>query len=155
VYLYVLAEQHITQNQTHFLIAFGCMYPGCEQRFTVRSNAKRHLKTHGIDPSTIKSQPTPFIVNFDNPIVHSVGTRLRNPKRIKWIPSSILPYNNARKLHSDSLSASEGEYEEDDGAIIEASGPLPQVFSPSNDASEARDNASEEDGSGGHPYHPI
>lgn len=129
---------------------FGCSF--CDRTFTVQSNAKRHLKgVHHIDPSTIRSDMPQFVVNFDNPIIHTVGTRLRNPKRIRWIPTSLGSYKNTGKL--DSRSSSEDDYDDNNDIIIATSNTLPQAVSPSEDGSEAR-STYDSDESAGHPYHP-
>ncbi|GAW08919.1 c2h2 conidiation transcription factor [Lentinula edodes] len=41
-------KTHMNAHNNHK--PFSCAYPGCERTFTVRSNAKRHLRTHGIHP---------------------------------------------------------------------------------------------------------
>ncbi|OAX41628.1 hypothetical protein K503DRAFT_685048 [Rhizopogon vinicolor AM-OR11-026] len=70
---------------------FKCPVSSCDKRFAVRSNAKRHLKTHGINPSLIEgpSQGSNFTVGFEEPLVnhhvHDVG---RPPTRLRWIPHS-------------------------------------------------------------------
>ncbi|KAJ8596188.1 hypothetical protein M405DRAFT_726757 [Rhizopogon salebrosus TDB-379] len=71
---------------------FKCPVPSCDKRFAVRSNAKRHLKTHGINPSLIEG-PSPgsnFIVGFEEPLVnHHVHDIGRSPTRLRWISHSL------------------------------------------------------------------
>lgn len=123
---------------------YACIFPGCEQRFTVRSNAKRHLRVHGVDPSEIRPGPTPYIVNFNDPIiVHSVDTHISHPKRIRWVASSLKAYGNTGNLLRDASSEEDDEY--DDGAIMVASNSPPEVVSPSDSSS----------GEASQPYHPI
>ncbi|KAG0706956.1 hypothetical protein DFH29DRAFT_1018529 [Suillus ampliporus] len=71
---------------------YKCPVPSCDKHFAVRSNAKRHLKTHGINPSLIEgpSQGSNFTVGFEEPLVnhhvHDVG---RPPTRLRWMPHSL------------------------------------------------------------------
>jgi hypothetical protein len=74
------------------LTAFKCPVPSCDRHFAVRSNAKRHLKTHGINPSLMEgpSQGTNFMVGFEEPLVnHHVHDAGRPPTRLRWIPHSL------------------------------------------------------------------
>ncbi|KAH7927964.1 hypothetical protein BV22DRAFT_1005884 [Leucogyrophana mollusca] len=67
---------------------FKCSVPTCSKTFTVRSNARRHLQTHGINPSTYDPLPpsSPFSVDFEEPIVTHIHDRGRRPTTIKWVP---------------------------------------------------------------------
>ena len=51
------------------LAAFPCGFPGCTRSFGVRSNAKRHLRTHGVipTPATNPNSDAPYIVDFYTP----------------------------------------------------------------------------------------
>ena len=52
--------------------AYPCGFPGCTRSFGVRSNAKRHLRTHGVIPApAINSNSTdaPYIVGFCPPMI--------------------------------------------------------------------------------------
>ncbi|KAG8217001.1 hypothetical protein J3R82DRAFT_7315 [Butyriboletus roseoflavus] len=52
---------------------FKCVVANCEKSFAVRSNAKRHLRTHGINPSSFDLLSTPhFAVGFEEPMVTQV-----------------------------------------------------------------------------------
>jgi hypothetical protein len=56
-------------------IAYPCPYPGCNRSFGVRSNAKRHLRTHGvIPPQSTGTQP--YVVDFSTPMVLEQDGRL-------------------------------------------------------------------------------
>lgn len=71
---------------------YKCPVPSCDRHFAVRSNAKRHLKTHGINPSLMEgpSQGTNFMVGFEEPLVnHHVHDAGRPPTRLRWIPHSL------------------------------------------------------------------
>lgn len=73
--------------------AYKCPVPSCDRHFAVRSNAKRHLKTHGINPSLMEgpSQGTNFMVGFEEPLVnHHVHDSGRPPTRLRWIPHSLV-----------------------------------------------------------------
>ena len=51
--------------------AYACGFPGCTRFFGVRSNAKRHLRTHGIIPASAanpSSIEAPYIVGFCPPM---------------------------------------------------------------------------------------
>lgn len=63
------------------------MVPGCDKSFAVRSNAKRHLRTHGINPSSPEVLARPrFTVGFEEPMVTQVHDAGRQPSRYRWIP---------------------------------------------------------------------
>ena len=54
------------------LTAYPCGFPGCTRSFGVRSNAKRHLRTHGVIPTPAtnsNSTDAPYIVGFCPPII--------------------------------------------------------------------------------------
>ncbi|KAL4262992.1 C2H2-type domain-containing protein [Pleurotus pulmonarius] len=68
---------------------FRCSFPGCGKRFTVASNAKRHLRTHGVLP-TPSDDPTPYNVGFTAPVVlshpHSVDdSAAARPVQLYWV----------------------------------------------------------------------
>ena len=53
---------------TAFCPAYLCAFPGCSRAFGVRSNAKRHLRTHGVLPqSAVPSDQ--YVVGFNPPLV--------------------------------------------------------------------------------------
>ena len=53
--------------------AYPCGFPGCSRSFGVRSNAKRHLRTHGVIPAPTTNpntaDPPPYIVGFCPPMI--------------------------------------------------------------------------------------
>ena len=59
-------------KNTLFPTAYPCGFPGCTRSFGVRSNAKRHLRTHGVIPtpaSNPNSTDPPYIVGFCPPMI--------------------------------------------------------------------------------------
>ncbi|KAF5345555.1 hypothetical protein D9758_012009 [Tetrapyrgos nigripes] len=78
--------------------AFGCGYPGCHRTFTVKSNAKRHLRTHGINPDLFSSRPD-WSIDFEDPQIVQEGgsgtTNLAAPSKIKWMPLPLSSRFNA------------------------------------------------------------
>ena len=57
---------------SHSPSAFPCGFPGCTRSFGVRSNAKRHLRTHGVIPTRAanpNSIDAPYIVGFCPPMI--------------------------------------------------------------------------------------
>ncbi|KAI0036106.1 hypothetical protein K488DRAFT_17059, partial [Vararia minispora EC-137] len=48
---------------------FPCPVANCSKSFTVRSNAKRHLRTHGIYPSPPRTPSANGTVNFEEPVI--------------------------------------------------------------------------------------
>jgi hypothetical protein len=108
--------------------AYPCSYPGCTRSFAVRSNAKRHLRTHGVTqtPAPPSSSPAsssapPYVVGFSPPTVvpppevaesHPV---MRAPVTLKWVPHSLSARTNASKFRSISdVEESDVEEEDDD-----------------------------------------
>ena len=73
-------------------LAFKCTVSNCDKSFAVRSNAKRHLRTHGINPSSHDALSTPsFTVGFEVPMVTQVHDAGRRPSRYRWIPHNPSP----------------------------------------------------------------
>ena len=102
--------------------AFKCPLALCPKTFAVRSNARRHLRTHGITvpPNALnkngqgRNQEEPFQVGFETPVVvdvqdptaggvigdgASAGTGGRPPK-LRWVPPSLATRTNAPRLRS-------------------------------------------------------
>ncbi|KAG5654436.1 hypothetical protein H0H81_002625 [Sphagnurus paluster] len=109
-------------NTHNNLKPFPCGYPGCPRMFTVRSNAKRHLRTHGVDISAPRETPTlPYIVGFDTPTVVSEPAGAaphelaKTPYKLRWMPPSLSAQTNASNLTSlsDEESDSDDAQEED------------------------------------------
>ncbi|EIW80482.1 hypothetical protein CONPUDRAFT_154513 [Coniophora puteana RWD-64-598 SS2] len=64
---------------------FGCMVPGCNKRFTIQSNATRHLQSHGMTPHS-RSRSSRFAVSFDAPVVsHNVHSAVPQPSSYEWL----------------------------------------------------------------------
>ncbi|KAG5646333.1 hypothetical protein DXG03_003656 [Asterophora parasitica] len=109
-----------THMNTHNnLKPFPCGFAGCPRTFTVRSNAKRHLRTHGVDTSAAREPAeVPYVVGFDTPTVlgpsqsalHEVS---QTPYKLKWMPPSLTTRTNARSLTTLSDDDSEGSDEEE------------------------------------------
>lgn len=58
--------------KTFPLTAYPCGFPGCNRSFGVRSNAKRHLRTHGVIPAPAvspNSTDPPYVVGFCTPMI--------------------------------------------------------------------------------------
>ncbi|EIW80486.1 hypothetical protein CONPUDRAFT_137672 [Coniophora puteana RWD-64-598 SS2] len=66
---------------------FECPMPTCDKRFAVRSNATRHLRTHGILTS---ARNRGFAVSFDKPIVsnNAIPTMPR-PASYTFVPAGV------------------------------------------------------------------
>ncbi|GLB42343.1 putative zinc finger, C2H2 type [Lyophyllum shimeji] len=112
-------------NAHNNLKPFPCGFAGCPRTFTVRSNAKRHLRTHGVDTSVSRGAETaepPYVVGFSTPTVmdppaptaHEMN-KLRY--KLRWMPPSLASRTNAHEL----LSLSDDDSESEDG-LDEAEG---------------------------------
>ena len=107
-------------------LAYKCPVNGCNKSFAVRSNAKRHLRTHGIFPSTEHSSPpTQFTVGFDEPIVSDAPPVGKLPSKLRWVPQSLSSRNNVDHLR-DHTSTSDSE-DEFSTACPVVQVPLPSV----------------------------
>ncbi|KAG6856585.1 hypothetical protein H0H87_002791 [Tephrocybe sp. NHM501043] len=95
-----------THMNTHNnLKPFSCGFEGCKRTFTVRSNAKRHLRTHGVEATVSRVTPSvPFTVGFDTPTVLSPSAAthemIKVPNKLRWMPPSLSSRNNAATLCS-------------------------------------------------------
>jgi hypothetical protein len=114
---------HFSGIKTFFykiFLAFACTYPGCTRTFSVVSNAKRHMRTHGVglpsedQLSESPCPPVPYIVGFEAPVVicspEGVADLLKEPLKLRWVPPSAA--NNGlfggSSLSSSAASASSG-----------------------------------------------
>ncbi|EIN08559.1 hypothetical protein PUNSTDRAFT_45031 [Punctularia strigosozonata HHB-11173 SS5] len=127
---------------------YKCPVPGCGRDFGVRSNAKRHLRTHGIHPPSSSSSSGSrggggphlqrvrggggYAVGFEDPVVHDntfliTGGGGRGgggigTRRLRWVPQSLRGRTNERALRCDSESAgSEGSSVAEDRVLDSAS----------------------------------
>ncbi|KAF5379054.1 hypothetical protein D9615_005996 [Tricholomella constricta] len=106
-----------THMNTHNnLKPFPCGFAGCARTFTVRSNAKRHLRTHGVDTSvTRESAAPPYVVGFDTPTVLPSASAPHEmsqmPYKLRWMPPSLSSRTKAQHL----TTLSDDDSEESDG----------------------------------------
>ncbi|KAK7441033.1 hypothetical protein VKT23_016815 [Stygiomarasmius scandens] len=83
---------------------YPCEYPGCSRMFTVKSNAKRHLRTHGVNPDLIAPR-SDWSIDFEDPQVVPEGANPHpSPSKIKWMPLSLSSRFDANKSEGDSGS---------------------------------------------------
>jgi len=74
---------------------FECGFPGCPKRFSVSSNAKRHLRTHGVGLSpSDEPAPLPYVVDFEEPVVVNMdcdesSTSTPEPLSLRWMPLGV------------------------------------------------------------------
>lgn len=74
---------------------FECGFPGCPKRFSVSSNAKRHLRTHGVGLSpSDEPTPLPYVVDFEEPVVVSMDCDdssgpTPQPLSLRWMPLGV------------------------------------------------------------------
>ncbi|KAF8068927.1 hypothetical protein FPV67DRAFT_1393001, partial [Lyophyllum atratum] len=84
-----------THMNTHNnLKPFSCGFVGCPRTFTVRSNAKRHLRTHGVDTmGTHESTAAPYVVGFSTPTIMQPAAATHEmaklPYKLRWMPPSL------------------------------------------------------------------
>jgi len=81
---------------------FACIVPGCAKRFSVQSNARRHLSTHGIDPKTarLSAEPSLPFTGFEAPVIATSTQPLAVPTKLKWVGGG---------------PDADGEFEDDEG----------------------------------------
>ncbi|KAG6850129.1 hypothetical protein H0H93_000751 [Arthromyces matolae] len=108
-----------THMNTHNNVKpFPCEFQGCTRTFTVRSNAKRHLRTHGVENTSASFRTptsTPYVVDFDEPKVltpNAAGTKELPPK-LRWLPPSLSSRTNASLL----VSLSDDDSSDDEGGL--------------------------------------
>ncbi|KAM5537593.1 hypothetical protein V8D89_008671 [Ganoderma adspersum] len=110
---------------------FKCPIPTCTKSFAVRSNAKRHLRTHGIFPTSDhpSTSPSQFTVGFDTPLVSEVHEAGKLPSKLRWVPPSLSTRTNVDFLRSpgagDPTSDSEDEFFQPSCPLLPL--PLPAV----------------------------
>ncbi|KAF9554398.1 hypothetical protein CPC08DRAFT_175419 [Agrocybe pediades] len=73
---------------------YACAYPGCTRAFSVVSNAKRHMRTHGLGVTADDTEhpSAPYVVGFEEPVViaqpeveTSAVSGRSQPFRLRWI----------------------------------------------------------------------
>lgn len=78
----------------------------------MRSNAKRHLRIHGINTSSVKEnrsiQNSPFTVGFDTPVVADNDPNGNIPK-LKWVDHDLTTRESMDGFHSPSVSPSSAD----------------------------------------------
>ncbi|KAI0659706.1 hypothetical protein C8Q70DRAFT_914451 [Cubamyces menziesii] len=128
---------------------FKCPIPTCTKSFAVRSNAKRHLRTHGIFPSAEHgsgTSPSQFTVGFDTPLVSEVHEAGKLPSKLRWVPPSLATRSNIDYLRDaaagggGAASDSEDEYFQPSCPLLPL--PLPPV-APSSPTWNAEDRYEE------------
>ncbi|KAF9445205.1 hypothetical protein P691DRAFT_735357 [Macrolepiota fuliginosa MF-IS2] len=81
---------------------FECGFPGCSKRFSVSSNAKRHLRTHGVGLSpSDEPAPLPYVVDFEEPVVVAMdcddtSAPAAEPLSLRWMPPGAGSRRSAR-----------------------------------------------------------
>jgi hypothetical protein len=88
---------------------YKCTVSGCPKAFAVRSNAKRHLRTHGVTtlPSNPHAVTPPFTVGFEVPLIsHNHGSGETLPK-LKWVQQDLTTRVAMEWLDSPSPSGSD------------------------------------------------
>lgn len=121
----------------------------------MRSNAKRHLRTHGIFPSSDHSSTSQsqFTVGFDTPLVSDVHEVGKLPSKLRWIPQSLSTRTNVEYLR-DPPSDSEEEYLRPSCPMLPVPLPAVRPSSPTwnqDDSYEERDSFADAETS---PYLP-
>ncbi|KAF8635463.1 hypothetical protein AX15_000438 [Amanita polypyramis BW_CC] len=115
-----------THMNTHNNVRpYPCTFPGCTRKFAVRSNAKRHLRTHGVIPAPTattsspgSSSTVPYVVGFNPPTIvepseAETHQMKRGPFTLKWMPPSLSAMMNASKLRTIS-DVEESDIDEED-----------------------------------------
>ncbi|KAF8152373.1 hypothetical protein B0H34DRAFT_663762, partial [Crassisporium funariophilum] len=71
---------------------FPCTHPGCTRSFSVVSNARRHMRTHGLglNCNGREGSSEPYIIGFEEPVVATCpipDTRRsgKEPVRLRWV----------------------------------------------------------------------
>ncbi|OBZ67330.1 Zinc finger protein 18 [Grifola frondosa] len=105
---------------------YKCPIPTCTKSFAVRSNAKRHLRTHGIFPTSehANASPSQFTVGFETPLVSEVHDVGKLPSKLRWVPQSLSTRTNVDYLR-EAASDSEDEYFHPSCPLLSV--PLPPV----------------------------
>lgn len=82
-------------NSHNGLKPFTCEFPSCDRKFTVRSNARRHLRTHGVTSASLESSKKeghhPITVAHETTSAppSAISDSNNSPKILRWIPHSL------------------------------------------------------------------
>lgn len=121
-------------------LAYKCIVANCEKSFAVRSNAKRHLRTHGINPSSTDVLSTPrFAVGFEEPMVTQVHDAGKQPSRYRWITHNPSPQESEWFRQGSSSSGAHGGSRT--GLTFQASMSSATSSTPSNGSDDDHDEA--------------
>ncbi|KAG5338502.1 hypothetical protein C0989_007274 [Termitomyces sp. Mn162] len=108
------ANETVKKKKSKMHQSFSCGFEGCSRTFTVRSNAKRHLRTHGVETvSSRQTSSTPYSIGFDTPTIvppttmHETAT---TSYKLRWMPPSLSTRTNATSL----VSVSDDESSDDE-----------------------------------------
>ncbi|KIJ62169.1 hypothetical protein HYDPIDRAFT_72317, partial [Hydnomerulius pinastri MD-312] len=134
---------------------YKCSVPNCDKSFAVRSNAKRHLRTHGINPSACEStSPSArFTIGFDEPLVTHVHDAGWQPSRYRWIAQPLATRtSNKGPAPDSSLSGTEPVRETPHAGstfhpTIPAAGPPSQSYGSDDEYDDSASQLTDE------PYH--
>jgi len=133
------------------LLAFACAFPGCSRSFSVVSNAKRHMRTHGMgipteDTSSETSISMPYVVDFEAPVVVAPPEMdSREPVKLRWVepPSSSAEASSSRsgagKADDHTSSADEGDGTDDGDFERESFSGASSRFGGDDDEEEEED----------------
>ena len=99
------------EHSADILLAFKCPVETCNKAFAVRSNAKRHLRIHGINTSSVRENRTtnsPYTVGFDTPVIADNDPSGSIPK-LKWVDHDLTTRESMDRFHSPSVSPSSAD----------------------------------------------
>lgn len=125
------------------VIAYECPLPSCDKRFAVRSNAKRHLRTHGVDITPDFRKSAVYTVGFETPVVSEVHEANQLPNILRWMPQSLTSLSM--------MSCSRPFDSESDGEDTYPLLPVPLLRSISPVSWSSQETSEEQVTS---PYHP-
>ncbi|KAJ7599056.1 hypothetical protein C8J56DRAFT_915760 [Mycena floridula] len=146
-----------THMNTHNNIRpFKCPMPGCKRSFTVRSNAKRHLKTtHGPAAQELLDLK-PDIFDRESPSISTASCSQPSSSVAQWIPSSLSNSSNVTRLRQAPESGDEFVDDVDDNGYYLTLPLRPSIptltLGPQDDGYEERNSYIE---ASLFPYHPA